>query len=195
MRNSVNPREDKRARTARKYDHDTNMSIMHEPITLEIVGEMLATLARTGTPVESCLPPTVPVSVRSRFDDTARPMPCGKALAEGWVELRDPASMRPYYYNKATGESRWDPPREDANGVRAPLERPASSAQLWLKNRERQQQKFTPPIAGQASALHLAASSTASTLQAAASHTASSIHVAASHLEKIKHWKRRTAHT
>jgi hypothetical protein len=111
--------------------------------------------------------------------------------------------MRTYYYCTANGVSQWTMPTSaQASPIRPNLERPTSSAQLWLKDRERQQRKYTPDpiIMSQASSFHVAASSTVSSLTVAASSTASTLQSAASHtvqgavslpaLVGIKRWKR-----
>ena len=42
------------------------------------------------------------------------PAPIGAAgvisLPQGWEEAKDPASGKAYYFNRSTGETRWDPP-------------------------------------------------------------------------------------
>merc|ERR1712066_1166706 len=36
--------------------------------------------------------------------------PAATTLPPGWEQVTDPATQRPYYCNRATGESSWTPP-------------------------------------------------------------------------------------
>jgi hypothetical protein len=90
------------------------------------------------------------------YDDRRVPMPgaygpppgaYGPPLLPGWEQVHDPASGRPYFCNRATGETSWTPP--PMGGPRLPLGweqvHDHVSGRPYFCNRATGQTSWTPP--------------------------------------------------
>lgn len=58
----------------------------------------------------------------------AMPVP---ALPPGWEQATDPSSGRPYYCNRATGQTSWTPPAAEAPAAPAPAPAPSALPAGW----------------------------------------------------------------
>merc|ERR1711957_264203 len=86
----------------------------------------------------------------------------GGALPPGWDQANDPASGKTYYFNRATGETKWEPPVAVAPMAVAPLAAAPAPGQLppgwdqatdptsnktYYFNRATNETKWEPPTA------------------------------------------------
>eukprot|EP00977_Amphora_coffeiformis_P021084 scaffold8828_cov204-Amphora_coffeaeformis.AAC.5 len=68
-------------------------------------------------------------------------------LPDGWMELQDPSSGRPYYYNQTTQETTWERPAPVAAPVPAPVPTPPPHQKQQLQQQQMPEITQTPSSA------------------------------------------------